>query len=72
MMMPHELEAAFKITVAGSRRFTRRMAICMADDFGLTPRQIVLELERSNHLKPGSWDWFAANGGITREHIAMA
>lgn len=63
------LEAAFRAHTEGQTQFTRRMAITialMADD---TPRQIVLRLERLGLLKRGSWDWFVANGGITRTQI---
>lgn len=66
------LAAAFHAHAAGQTKFTRRMAIAIADMFGETPRQIVLRLERLRLLKAGSWDWFAANGGITKENIAEA
>jgi plasmid maintenance system antidote protein VapI len=64
------LVSAFRAHTAGQTKFTRRMAIILADMFGETPRQIVLRLERRGLLKRGSWDWFAMNGGITREQIA--
>lgn len=63
------LYAAFKAHTAGNDIFTRRMAINMADFFGVSPRYVVQQLERLWILKEGSWDWFAANGGITREHV---
>lgn len=66
------LYAAFKAHTEGKTLFTRRMAIDIADWFGVTPRFIVCQLERLWILKDGSWDWFQANGGITREHIEEA
>lgn len=64
------LVTAFRAHTAGHTHFTRRMAIKLADKFGETPRQLVLRLERRGLLKRGSWDWFAMNGGITKEQIA--
>jgi hypothetical protein len=61
--------AAFKAHTAGQTKFTRRMAIAMADIDGTTPKQVVRRCERLGLLKEGSWDWFAANGGITHDHI---
>lgn len=66
------LESAFRAHTKGAIKFSRRMAIAMADMFGETPRQIVLRLERRGLLKRGSWNWFAMNGGITKDHIAEA
>ena len=64
-----DLRAAFEAHTAGQPAFTRRMAICMADMDGTTPRQLVLRLERAGLLKLGSWDWFAHYGGITQAQI---
>ena len=50
-------------------KFTRRMAIEMADFFNVTPKFIVKRLEAIGQLKRGSWDWFVENGGITRDHV---
>lgn len=66
------LSAAFRSHVQGSEKFTRRMAIALAEMDGTTPRQLVLRCERLKLLKEGSWDWFAENGGITKEHIEQA
>jgi hypothetical protein len=66
------LTTAFNAHKAGQTKFTRRMAIALADMDGTTPKQLVLRLERCGLLKEGSWDWFAANGGITQEHIREA
>lgn len=63
------LRSAFEAHTFGQTRFTRRMAITIADMLEHTPRQIILKLERMRLLKPGSWDWFADNGGITKAHV---
>lgn len=64
------LAAAFRSHTAGSSKFTRRMAINLAVMDGTSPRELVQRLERLGLVRPGTWDWFAANGGITRDHIA--
>lgn len=66
------LRAAFKAHTDGETKFTRRMAVNIADFFGVPPMSLVWKLEKMNLLKRGSWDWFRANGGITKEHIAVA
>lgn len=66
------LYEAFKAHTAGETIFTRRAAINIADFFGVSPRFVIQQLERLWILKEGSWDWFAANGGITRDHVIEA
>ena len=61
--------AAFKSHADGQEKFTRRMVIALAHMDGTTPRQAVLRCERLGLLRQGSWDWFSANGGITREQV---
>lgn len=63
------LAAAFAAHKAGQTKFTRRMAIALADMDGSTPKQLVLRCERLGLLKQGSWDWFTANGGITAAQV---
>lgn len=65
----HALSAAFAAHTAGSTVFTRRMAIALADMDATTPRQLVLRCERLGLLKPGSWEWFSDNGGITPAQV---
>jgi hypothetical protein len=65
------LAVAFQAHKSGQSKFTRRMAIALADMDGLTPRQLVLRCERLGLLRSGSWDWFRENGGITDEHIDL-
>lgn len=64
------LTAAFRAHTAGADKVTRRTVIHLADMDGTTPRELVRRCERLGLMKPGSWDWFIANGGITREQIA--
>ncbi|MFK4522179.1 hypothetical protein ABIF90_000160 [Bradyrhizobium japonicum] len=63
------LTTAFRSHTDGSVKFTRRMAIALADMGGTTPRQLVLRCERLGLLKPGSWGWLAVNGGITADQV---
>ena len=59
--------ATFQDVIAGASRFTRRHAILLAHAFGVSREAIVRRLEELLLLKRGTWDWFAANGGITDE-----
>ena len=59
----------FEQHARGKGKFTRRIAINMADVIGLPPMSLVWRLEKMGLLKRGSWDWFKANGGITKAHI---
>lgn len=65
------LEAAFHAHKAGQSKFTRRMAIAIALLVDKKPREIVQALEGLGLLRPGSWSWFARNGGITKRHVAQ-
>ena len=53
-MRDADLRAAFKAHTEGQTHFTRRMAIAIADYFGLTPMQVVRRYERMGLLKLGS------------------
>lgn len=66
------LRAAFHAHKEGQTMFTRRMAINIADFFGVPPMSLVWKLEKMGLLKRGSWDWFKSNGGITKAHIEEA
>ncbi|WP_370677568.1 hypothetical protein [Pleomorphomonas sp. PLEO] len=63
------LAELFHQVKAGASMFTRRMAITLADMFGMEPLPMVARLERVGLLKPGSEDWFRIQGGITAAHI---
>jgi hypothetical protein len=66
------LAAAFCAHKEGHTKFTRRMAINIADHFGSTPRQIVTQLERAGLLKRGAWKWFVSNGGFSKDNYTEA
>lgn len=69
-MIPYgELKTVFDIHKAGQTKFTRRMAINIADWFNVPVRDLIHQLERDGIVKNGTWDWFQANGGITRANI---
>ena len=57
----------FQEVTAGSDRLTRRHVIVLAHFFGVSREAIVRRLEELGAVKPGTWDWFQANGGITDE-----
>ena len=63
------LQQAFAAHTAGRSHFTRRMAIAIALLLDVKPRAIVLRLEQLQLLRPGSWQWFVDNGGITRDQV---
>jgi hypothetical protein len=68
----HDLRAAFQAHTNGASKFTRRMAIHIGHFAGVDPMAVVWRLEKMQMLKRGSWDWFKANGGITKAHIDEA
>lgn len=57
----------FQEVTAGSDRLTRRHVIVLAYFFGVSREAMVRRLEELGLVKPGTWDWFQANGGITDE-----
>jgi Zn-dependent peptidase ImmA (M78 family)/DNA-binding XRE family transcriptional regulator len=57
----------FQQLTAGSDRMTRRHVIILAHFFGVSREAMVRRLEELGSVKPGTWDWFIANGGITDE-----
>ncbi|MCY3846272.1 MAG: XRE family transcriptional regulator [Acidobacteria bacterium] len=57
----------FEDITAGASRFTRRHVILLAHAFGVSREAIVRRLEELRLVKAGTWEWFAANGGITDE-----
>ena len=66
------LRAAFQAHTEGQTNFTRRMAIAIADMAGMTPMALVWRLQQMGLLKPGAWQWFHDNGGITTQHVSEA
>ena len=53
----------------GSGSLTRRHVILMAHIFGVSREALVRRLEELRQVKPGAWDWFQANGGITNQQV---
>ena len=51
----------------GSGSLTRRHVILMVHVFGVSREALVRRLEELGQVKPGAWDWFQANGGITNQ-----
>jgi Zn-dependent peptidase ImmA (M78 family) len=57
----------FQEVTAGSDRLSRRHVIVLAHFFGVSREAMVRRLEELGLVKPGTWDWFQSNGGITDE-----
>lgn len=57
----------FAAITAGADRLTRQHIIVLANYFSVSREAIVRRLEELGLTKPGTWDWFEANGGITLE-----
>lgn len=55
----------FEEVMAGSDTLSRRHVIVLAHFFGVSREAIVRRLEELVLIKPGTWDWFQSNGGIT-------
>lgn len=66
------LRAALIAHKEGQPKFTRRMAISIADHFGITPWDVIRYGERTGLLKRGTADWFHANGGFSKDNFAEA
>jgi Zn-dependent peptidase ImmA (M78 family)/DNA-binding XRE family transcriptional regulator len=55
----------FEEVMAGSDTLSRRHVIVLGHFFGVSREAIVRRLEELALIKPGTWDWFQSNGGIT-------
>ena len=62
---PEAVQASFKDVIAGASQLTRRHVIILAHMFDVSREAVVRRLEELGLAKPGTWDWFQANGGIT-------
>lgn len=62
-----EIRQRFAEITAGQTHLTRRHVILLAYMFGVSREATVRRLEELKLAKEGTWDWFAANGGITDE-----
>ncbi len=63
------LTQKFQELTAGSDRLSRRHVIVLAHFFGVSREAIVRRLEELSLVKPGTWDWFQSNGGISDEQV---
>ena len=61
----------FEDVTVGASHFTRRHAILLAHAFGVSREAMVRRIEELGLVKPGTWDWFETNGGITSEHVSQ-
>lgn len=57
----------FKEVTLGSDKLTRRHVVVLAHSFGVSREAMVRRLEELKLTKPGTWEWFQENGGITDE-----
>lgn len=57
----------FQEVTAGSDLLTRRHVIVLAHFFHVSREAMVRRMEELRLVKPGTWDWFVANGNITDE-----
>lgn len=55
----------FQELTAGASKLTRRHIILLAHVFGVSREAMVRRLEELGLAKPGTWDWFVQQGGIT-------
>ena len=67
LMPPRTVMERFAELTRGSKTLTRRHVILMAHFFGVSREALVRRLEELGLVKPGAWDWFEANGGITNQ-----
>ena len=57
----------FQEVTAGADRITRRHIIVLSHYFAVSREAMVRRLEELGSVKPGTWDWFQTNGGVTDE-----
>lgn len=59
----------FREVTAGANKLTRRHIIILAYFFGVSREAMVRRLEELRLTKPGTWDWFTNNGGISLDQV---
>lgn len=59
----------FREVTVGAKKLTRRHIILLSHYFGISREAMVRRMEELKLTKPMTWEWFAANGGITLEHV---
>jgi Zn-dependent peptidase ImmA (M78 family)/DNA-binding XRE family transcriptional regulator len=57
--------AKFQEVTAGASKLTRRHIILLAHFFGVSREAMVRRLEELGLTKPGTWEWFDHQGGIS-------
>ena len=57
----------FRDVTQGASHLTRRHVILLACAFGVSREAMVRRLEELGLTKPGTWEWFQGNGGITNK-----
>ncbi len=58
---------SFHEVTAGAQRLSRRHVIVLAHMFSVSREAMVRRLEDLSLARPGTWDWFDANGGDFRQ-----
>ena len=61
----------FREVTQGAPQLTRRHVTLLARTFGVSREALVRRLEELDLTKPGTWDWFQANGSITNEQAGQ-
>lgn len=61
----------FAEITAGQTHLTRRHVILIAHAFGVSREAMCRRLEELSLAREGTWNWFAANGGISNEQAAQ-
>lgn len=59
----------FHEVTAGSSKMSRRHIIVLAHYFGVSREAMARRLEQLSLVKPETWEWFEANGGITDDQV---
>lgn len=65
LMPARPVSSKFAELTMGADKLTRRHVLVLAHAFGVGREAMVRRLEELNLTKPGTWDWFVSQGGIT-------
>lgn len=66
-----EARQRFAEITAGQSHLTRRHVIILAHAFKVSREAMVRRLEELGLTRPGTWDWFVSNGGISDKDVAQ-
>lgn len=69
LMPARQVIQRFQEVTAGSSTLTRRHVIVLAHTFGVSREAMVRRLEDLDLVKPGAWDKFHAEGGISDDQV---